>query len=483
MSARRRIGSVAMVPAVVLGLVMATEFAPPASAATCHAPEANIDPPPGSPTTGAGQMPTGRRPRGTNDQAPLPKLGPLIAALINPNGTIRQQAGVVPAAPYPGTQAVPNAAQPAQPAMPAPNLGADPGISTGDPAGAVAAAQTSLVEWLTGPNSPNQTLQRFGISGTDLGIPWDNGDPANRQILMAFGDSFGYCRIPGHQWRQNLLLRTQDSNLADGITVGPGVVGNKYSGSPLLQPNFSKQLLPAVKLAPSQAGMIPTAGIGIAGNQYMSFMSIKNWGRDGEWSTNYSAIAVSSDNGESWGVYPGTVRSSSPENVPRAQFVPGNEKFQMGAFLRGNDGYLYSYGTPSGRGGSAYLSRVPERAIPDLSKYQYWNGDNGGTWVPNNPAAATPVIPGPVGEMSVQYNTYLKQYLALYGNGGNDVVARTAPTPQGPWSAEQTLIPTGQIPGGIYAPYMHPWSTGKDVYFTLSLWNAYDVMLMHTVLG
>lgn len=66
------------------------------TAATCNAPEANIDPPPGSPTTGAGQLPTGRRPRGTNDQAPLPKLGPLIAALINPNGTIKQQAAVVP---------------------------------------------------------------------------------------------------------------------------------------------------------------------------------------------------------------------------------------------------------------------------------------------------------------------------------------------------------------------------------------------------
>ncbi|KAA1430697.1 DUF4185 domain-containing protein [Mycolicibacter arupensis] len=479
MSATRRIVSAAMVPAVVLGLVAATEFAPPAMAATCNAPEANIDPPPGSPTTGAGQLPSGRRPRGTNDQAPLPKLGPLIAALINPNGTIKQQAAVVPPVPNPAGQAVPNVAQPAQP-VPIP--GADPGLSTADPGGAIAGAQTSLVEWMTGPNSPNQTLQRFGVSGTDLGIPWDNGDPANRQVLYAFGDTFGYCRIQGKQWRQNVLFRSNDNNLADGITVAPGVVGNKYSGSPLRQANFSKQVLPAVQLAQHQEGMIPTAAIGIAGNQYMNFMSIKQWGRDGEWSTNYSAIAVSNDNGETWGVYPGTVRSTSQENVPRAQFVPGNEKFQMGAFLRGNDGYLYSYGTPSGRGGSAYLSRVPERSIPDLTKYQYWNGDSG-SWVPANPAAATPVIPGPVGEMSVQYNTYLRQYLALYGNGGNDVVARTAPTPQGPWSGEQTLIPTGQIPGGIYAPYVHPWSTGKDVYFTLSLWNAYDVMLMHTVLG
>jgi hypothetical protein len=193
---------------------------------------------------------------------------------------------------------------------------------------------------------------------------------------------------------------------------------------------------------------------------------------------------VSNDNGESWGVYPGTVRSSSPENVPRAHFVPGNEKFQQGAFLRGGDGYLYSYGTPAGRGGPAFLSRVPERAVPDVTKYQYWSASEaGGGWVPNNPGAATPVIPGPVGEMSVQYNSYLRQYLALYGNGGNDVVARTAPTPQGPWSGEQTLISSGQMPGGIYAPYLHPWSTGKEVYFTLSLWNAYDVMLMRTVLG
>ena len=68
-------------------------------------------------------------------------------------------------------------------------------------------------------------------------------------------------------------------------------------------------------------------------------------------------------------------------------------------------------------------------------------------------------------------------------NGGsNDVVARTAPTPQGPWSPEQPLVSSFQMPGGIYAPMIHPWSSGKDLYFNLSLWSAYDVMLMHTVL-
>jgi hypothetical protein len=92
------------------------------------------------------------------------------------------------------------------------------------------------------------------------------------------------------------------------------------------------------------------------------------------------------------------------------------------------------------------------------------------------------VIPGPVGELSAQYNSYLKQYLVLYCNGMNDVVARIAPAPQGPWSPEQLLVPSSQFPGGIYAPFLHPWSTGKELYYNLSLWSAYNVMLMKTVL-
>jgi hypothetical protein len=333
---------------------------------------------------------------------------------------------------------------------------------------------------VTGPNSPNKTLERFGISGTDLGIPWDNGDPVDRQVLMAFGDTFGYCKVQGQQWRYNTMFRSQDRNLTDGITVAPGVASDRYSGSPVRQAGFSKQILPGVKWAP-QEGMIPTAGISVGRTQYINFMSIKQWGRDGEWSTNYSAIAMSPDNGQNWGIYPGTVRATAPDSVPGARYVPGNENFQQGAFMRSGDGYVYSFGTPSGRGGPAFLSRVPQGFVPDVTKYQYWNGDGHG-WVPNNPEAATPVIPGPVSELSAHYNNYLKQYLMLYTNGGNDVVARTAPAPQGPWSPEQMLVSSWQFPGGIYAPMIHPWSSGKDLYFNLSSWSAYDVMLMHTVL-
>jgi len=346
----------------------------------------------------------------------------------------------------------------------------------------IAGAPTSLVDFVTGPNSPNKTLERFGISGTDLGIPWDNGDPGNRQVLMAFGDTFGYCSVHGQQWRYNTLFRSQDRDLSHGIHVADGVPNNPYSGSPVWAPGLSKQVVNSIHKAGHETGIIPTAAISLGRTQYMNFMSIKNWGRDGDWSTNYSGIARSLDNGQSWGVYPGSIRLAGADTVPGGRFFPGNQNFQMGAFMRGKDGYLYSFGTPSGRSGPAFLSRVPPNALPDLTKYQYWNGEGKG-WVPMDPGAATPIFPGPVGEMSGQYNNYLKQYLVLYTNGGsNDVVARTAPSPQGPWSPEQPLVSSFQMPGGIYAPMIHPWSTGKDLYFNLSLWSAYDVMLMHTVL-
>jgi len=462
-----------MALALVLGLCAAVGVAPPTAADPCEGASAAAQPLPNqafqipNPSAIAPfDRPIGHKPAGANDQAPLPKLGQLPLAILKtfiPNsGQVQRQAAVAPS-PKPGTG---NTQTPADVQRAPTPVAAQPAPSTAPPG-------TSIVGWVTGPDSPNQTIPRFAITGTDLGIMWDNGDPSNDQVLMAFGDTKGYCQIPGKQWRYNALFRTQDRSLAKTIAVPDGVVANRYSGSPVWRPGISKQIINSINAAPEETGIIPTAGVAIGRNQYMNFMSIKSWDSNGTWTTNFSAIAVSPDNGETWGVYPGTVRT------PAA----GNENFQMGAFLKPGPGdpYLYSFGTPDGRGGSAYVARVPPGFIPDLTKYEYWNSDSN-SWIPNNPAAATPVIPGPVGEMSAQFNTHLKQYLILYCNGANDVVMRTAPAPQGPWSPEQLLVSSMQIPGGIYAPYLHPWSTGKELYYNLSLWSAYNVMLMHTVL-
>lgn len=353
--------------------------------------------------------------------------------------------------------------------------GAEPPIS------AQAIGPVTFVQWMTGRNSANNTAQRFGITGTDLGILWDNGGTgSNRQTLAAFGDTFGNCAVAGQEWRNNVLFRTGDTNLADGLQIPDPAVANIYAGSPVTsaRPNLSKQVIAKPAIASPEVTVIPTAAISIGGKQYINFMSVRQWGEPGQWTTNYSAIAVSSDNGENWTVALNTVRGNRSMGTSGPyRYRAGNEKFQMGAFVR-KDGYLYHYGTPNGRGGAAYLARVPENAILDLTQYRYWTGR---TWSTNLQYARA-VFGAPVSEMSVSWNAFLGKFVTLYTTNAG-VVMRTATNPQGPWSSATTLLRPEAIPGGIYSPYIHPWSTGRDLYFTLSLWSEYNVMLLKTTLG
>ena len=407
---------------------------------------------------------------------------------------------------------------------------------TGAPTAAVTAAptgptvvssNTDFVEYVTGENSPNATLTRFGIGGTDLGIMWDNGikdnpattDVNEHQVLIAFGDTFSEdAPVRTGIWRMNTLFRSSDNTLSDGMDVPVGIPHNPgtYSGSPMSDPNFSREIIgnyhygigPEVTMIPTAAISVPGAGANGATRQYINFMAVRSWDTPGRWTTNYSAIAYSDDNGQNWTVVPASsVRSAAPERstVP---FVSGNQNFQQGAYVKPPAGspeaaerWIYSYGTPSGRGGTAYVSRVKEDQILDQTKYEYWNGS---TWVANTPSAATPVLPGTttgfwifkrtthptVGEMSVQYNAYEQKYVMLYTDQNNNVVMRKADKPQGPWSAPTTLVTSAQKPG-LYAPMIHPWSSTENVpdaekqylYWNLSTWGDYQVQLMRTDLS
>lgn len=371
---------------------------------------------------------------------------------------------------------------------------------------------TSFVDWVTGNFAPNDTYTRFGVWGTDVGTAWDNGiadDPSTpineHQVLMAFGDTFSGPNMTGN-WLNNILFRSSDANLADGISIPAGqwFNGNMFGGTPLSSPTTARQIILPAKLPaglPSGVTLIPTSGISVptpgtqfGATQYLSFMSVKQWGAPGQWTTNYSAMAYSTDNGENWTIAPQSVR----------QNWGGNANFQQAALVRPGDGYVYSYGTPNGRGGAAYISRVAEADILDASKYEYYNKGSAGGWFGigaikqgwyKDPAKAGVVFgrdtgacgigkPGnQVSEMSVQYNPTLGKYVTLYGDQFNNIVLRTADRPEGTWSAATVLMP--QQNGGIYAPMMQPWSpstlgTGTDLYWNLSLWSEYNVMLMKT---
>ncbi|MDO3636669.1 DUF4185 domain-containing protein [Mycolicibacterium arseniciresistens] len=399
---------------------------------------------------------------------------------------------------------------------------------------------TDYITAVTGRNSLNQTFDRFGIGGTDVGVMWDNGirdnplTPVNEhQVLIAFGDTFfGDNPVRQTGWRMNTLFRSYDSTLSNGMYVRDGIIHDPgtYSGSPMSVNNYSREIIgkygyavgPEVTIIPTAAISVPGAGVNGATRQYINFMSVRSWDTPGRWTTNYSAIAYSDDNGQNWRTVPAS--SVRPAAVGRSTrpFISGNQNFQQFAYVKGavvdatgapvtdpvtgepkTDGYVYAFGTPAGRGGTAYLSRVNEREILDQTKYQYWNGS---TWVNNNPAAAKPILPGTtttswfglvknttyptVGEMSVQYNAYEKKYVMLYADQNNNVVIRKADRPEGPWTAPTTLVTSSKMPG-LYAPMIHPWSSTANVsssdqqylYWNISTWDDYQVKTMRTDLS
>ena len=399
----------------------------------------------------------------------------------------------------------------------------------------VVSPNTSIITKVTGPGGLNNTPARFGIGGTDLGIMWDNGIQDNlttsvneHQVLILFGDTFSTTTpVRTGVWRNNMLLRSSDNMLSNGMYVQdgsvpiPGTTADDFTGAPLvfnseLNKNIFKQVIANERYAVGQdVTIIPTSAISVpyqndyGSRQYATFMDVRSWDTPGRWTTNYSGVAFSDDNGVTWHVASESIRASAP-GYSTKPYVSGNQNFQQAALVKppagsadAAAGWVYSYGTPSGRGGTVYLSRVQETQILDATKYQYWNGS---TWVTNNPAAAKPVLPGTTtssffglikrttyptaGEMSVQYNEYEQKYIMLYADGNNNVVIRKADRPEGPWSAPTTLVTSSNMPG-LYAPMIHPWSSTTNVpeadrqylYWNLSTWNDYQVTLMRTDLS
>ncbi len=348
---------------------------------------------------------------------------------------------------------------------------------------------TRFLQLVTGPTSPNDTISRYGVAGTDLGVMWDNGDAVDPEILMAFGDTMGDCSVPGDQWRSNVLFRSETPGdaLAGGIRVASAAQD---------QDGMAKSIIPRVS-QPGEVTIIPTAGISVNGVQYLRYMSVAHWGQPGSWTTNYSGMAYSTDNGENWTEVPEMARRITSAGEPGAGAPPVDSAWnsaQMSSFLKVEEGpgvgFLYEYLTPSGRQGAAIVARVPLAGSPDSedlegapllegvldpSGYTYWDGS---TWV-DDIGDAEAVMPAPASEMSVMWNAHLGKYTAMYSQGFDSIVLRTADTPWGPWENATTLIDYSILPG-VYGGFIHPWSQGGDLYYLVTTWNAYNVFLVRT---
>lgn len=304
------------------------------------------------------------------------------------------------------------------------------------------------------PN-PNKTDERYNIGGTDLGIAWKMG---NGKIGYFFGDTYGAdFKVvneggPGvaGDWRSNVLGVSTDKNLKDGLTFDDMV---------------AHQIVPSPHITDGTGShtTIPTAAIHAAGTDYVHYMDVRKWGGPGSWTTNYSGMYKSVDNGQNW-VKCSEVRFGALSNFAQVTYAK-------------KDGFVYMIGTVPGRWGSAHLARFKEKDILKLDAYEYWNNTKG--WVKNDEKSADAVIEAPLGELSLAYNKKFKRWIITYLNEKKaEIVLRDAENITGPWSSEKTLVKATDYPG-LYGAFMHPANENSDeFYFLMSMWKPYNVFLM-----
>lgn len=314
----------------------------------------------------------------------------------------------------------------------------------------VTVTDVEFVEWVTGPESPNQTDTLYDVDGTDLGSMFE----LDGTVYIAFGDTFGCCRPPeggggGSNWRYNVVGYSTDRDLSDGMTLD-GMLVDRLDRARLV-----------LRKSMEDFTLIPTYGIAIDERMYLHYMAVQQWGEPGHWTLNRSGWAYSDDRGETW---------EQPEDAIWA----GDTNFGQAALVK-DGGYLYVFGIHGGRYGGVALARVPEADVLDMSQYRYWTGEEWSAELDD----AVEIVPPEVGELSVAWNEHVGRWIMLYlSEPKRGIVMRTALELSGEWSEEVMVVSSSNYPA-LYGSYLHPWaSDGEVIYFNMSQWIPYNVRLM-----
>lgn len=331
------------------------------------------------------------------------------------------------------------------------------------------------VSIITGPDSINNTQEKWDVGGTDLGILF--GDET---IYMAFGDTFSSI-VDGNfgpNWRSNVLAVIKDSDPAEGLLFEKMITGQG-------NPNSAIQFIPGPKngnetgpFGGFQVTTIPTGGFEHNGALYVTYMSISNWGEiGGTWKCNYGGIAKSTDKGQTW---------SKLENLR----WDGNGNFVQMAPAKSGD-YMYFWCIPAGRYSGVSLMRVSLDNIENYNEYEYYQytDSNGNPVYKKGETAiktARQIVPPVVGEHSVVYNEYADAWIMMYLNEKAAAIQlRYAERPEGPWSEPFNVTDSDDY-FGIYGAFMHPKLVsegGKKICFAMSKWlPVYNVSWMEVEL-
>jgi len=358
---------------------------------------------------------------------------------------------------------------------------------------------TGDFEFQNGADTKNRSKSRFSVAGTDLGYPVEH----DGRLYFLFGDTAGSTP----DGRDSIAYtREFDPDLcphldwvADGSTFRP------------IQAN-------GVSLAFFE---VPSTGFSANGALYAFVWTdhkdlFRTDAQGHELFSNplgHAALLRSDDHGRSFRLIwdrLGDKLINLAAMVVNNSDVPGlPTRTGMGLLIFGSGAY---------RASNPFLAYIPLSLVEQKSQVTYFTGFDRVTHQPQWGAesAATQLFDHPcIGEFSVSWNRNLRQWIMLYNcDHPNGIVARVAEKPWGPWSNPALLFnadadagacyfirgnvdcgpqtdpfsPGKDGPGGVYAPYVISRYTrggaqNTTIYYVMSTWNPYQVVLMKSTLA
>lgn len=343
----------------------------------------------------------------------------------------------------------------------------------------------------------NLTWTRYKLAGTDLGVPFRHKD----RIYLLFGDTVG---LRGG----DAIAYTSDSNPEDGLELT------------FIHDNMAYK---PVKIAGISQGAfeVPMEGVSTGGRMYIYHTTdskgVDDMFKEGaEPRMGRSVIAVSDDDGNSFSyLYDFSARHFI--NVSIVEI----EKSELSNYFSDSSGKaLVIFGSGPYRKSDVRLAFQPSDQIQSHASIRYLSGiDRSGKPVlsPNEDDAMALFNQPVVGELSVSYNRFIQKWIMLYNSfmpSSRGINMRTADKPWGPWSEPQIIFhswddngychfmhagfphqPCDEVSdpkrekewGGEYGPYQfEDFAAGNSasttIYFTMSTWNPYTVVLMKAAL-
>lgn len=334
----------------------------------------------------------------------------------------------------------------------------------------------------------NRTYERYKLRSTDLGVPFQH----DGRTYVLFGDTHG---PPGG----DAIAYTNDINPEDGLELTFIQNDGVYK--------------PVSIFAISQGAFeVPMEGISIDNKMYIYHTTGH---RPPEVMMERSVVAKSTDGGETFTLLH-HLSSRYFINVSVVKVTASDWSGEGVGIPEDKGEGLVMFGSGKYRQSNVYLAYQPASGIEDSETIRYFSGNdkNDEPLWSSREVDAVPLFEQPcVGEFSVSYNTFIERWIMLYNCGDpRGINMRTAEFPWGPWTQPQVIFEpwadngychyihtswqfeqcdrvhdSGRENewGGEYGPYQfEDFATGDSVsqsttiYFTMSTWNPYTVVLM-----